>query len=44
MTNYQQIFDEFVFATYEDIRVDTLERIAYDLGVSFDPEDYDHET
>lgn len=37
----QQVFDRFIFATDEDLTVNTAFKIAAELGVEFDPENYD---
>lgn len=40
-TNAQRDFDNLIFNHDEDIKVATAALLAADLGVSFDPSDYD---
>lgn len=39
--NKNHYFDQLIFAHDEDITVDTATRLAEELGIEFDPYDYD---
>lgn len=38
----QVMFDNLVMAFDDDITVNTARRLADELGVNFDPQDFDH--
>lgn len=38
----QFAFDEFIFRFDDSITIPTAERLAREIGVEFDPLDYDH--
>lgn len=42
MTNARakNLFEQLIFEADEDITVDTATRLAKELGIDFDPEDY----
>ena len=41
-TAEQTAFDEFIFRFDTEITLPTAYRLAQEIGVDFDPEDYDH--